>query len=207
MVTVKNIPNIWAPQDCRISKAEPGHAVTAYAPDGFDFAMGRIEVNGTDLDIKEYGRRVKDGDVLVFMTVPAAEGIGASILVSLVLAAVSTGISYALRPNAPSLSRRGVDEDEAKPQPEFSGVQTTVGSGKVISWVAGGPIRIGGHTIESFTDADFETVPDTIGDAEMVARAQSAAPGSQALNTRIAWGWGPYDSIGFSSISNCPMLS
>jgi len=202
MISITRINNIF--HGDRETWYQPeGGLVSSYLPCDFDCQTGIVELNGKHLE--EYDIAANENDNLVIVDLPSGPLVsGAAMLIYAALTGpawiaiptamalsigVSLGLSFLMRPSIPQL-----DEQEAD-FPEFTGVQTTIGSRPIP--IVFGEVRCGGHIIESFTDPKYTVRPETDTDSETIVIDETAlqAPELRALNTRIAYCWGPIESI------------
>jgi len=192
MVRLTRITNILT--DSRATwEAPAGRTLSAYVPHGFDSTTSLIEVDG--LRVENLRLRPQDGADVVFVDLPGLGTIIAAlptIIISLAVSALTSYISYLLRPRPPRLSSPGTGPDDRW---QFQGVQTTIGAGFEIPFILGGPLRVGGHVIESFNDIRFHTQSDSDEGVTTIAEGEKTDPDPQTLNTRILWSWGPIESI------------
>lgn len=193
----------------RTWNATPGHPISSYLSGG---AHWSVQLNGQHVKPFGYGFRPRRGDVLDLVAVPRDPTGGSLIgLITFVLFVASVGLSiasaagaFAAKPRTPG--PRGPREEDVAPSPFFTGVQTTVGSDRPVPIVLGGPVRIGGHVIESATHPKFDLVPDSFPTGVVsVGGLEQQQNSARALYTRIAWGWGPFESIENFEIDGNPV--
>ena len=106
------------------------------------------------------------------------------------------------------ISGRGDDFEDVR---RFTGIQTSVGGGVPIP-VIFGEVRTGGHIIESYNRPQYSYVFRNEAPEGVVFQRNpfgsdnsGTAIGAETLNTRIAWCWGPIESVTSLEIDDNPV--
>lgn len=147
MITVTTIENIFDLSGRRVATAAPGRTVLSYLPDGFATpeSCGVMHDQHT-LSLYQAGKRVtRDGDFVTFWRKPQTTEFWILLIVTIVLAAASAGISALTAPSLPSRKKELEDSETYG----FDGLVNTVRPGTRIP-VIYGEHRVAGHIIQQF---------------------------------------------------------
>jgi predicted phage tail protein len=186
MLTVTYVKDIFA--KTHESWLEPaGREVGRYVPRGWSPALGLVERNGQR--IKNLEQTTRPGDHVVFLTAPDETFFWILTVLSVALTFASLGMSLAMAGSGVPKRRKERDIYQ------WEGVQTTIGPGAPIPFILG-TVRAGGHVIQSYISPQYYIRPSSSwGKTQEVERDEEAVLQSNALNTQIAYCWGPIESI------------
>jgi hypothetical protein len=123
---------------------------------------------------------------------PAATGLGALLVAAadvLLVAGVSYGISLGIAALTAPRRSLGFRGEEESPGRNFAGIQNTVGPGQPVMVILGGPIRVGGHIVQSFERL----------------KTGDGATSETELHTLISLGMGPLKSISDPHVDGNPI--
>jgi predicted phage tail protein len=186
-----------------------GDCIGAFLPRGFSQDHGVVTVNGQTIAFEKLNRLTQDDDEIVFLNYPGDPATLA--VISNVIGAAATWQGHYgdwsfldFTPNF-RLPSFGTTSPADLP-PQFTGVQTTIGSGVPISTVYG-KVRVGGHIIESYNDVKFDISAAESGEITYITETERSEASARRLNTRVAYGWGPYQSITDIEIDQNPIAN
>jgi len=193
MIRVEHIEDLLqrgAPPRVYLQEWRPGLRLAEIIPEGIGahiVSLDREPVRAAQVDTLELqdGATVEVAEVPGFFValLPASAAASTILLAAvadfIVGLAVSAAISYGIAAlnNPPRLGGRRETDSASR---SFEGIQNTVGAGAPIPFILGGPIRVGGHIVQSF---------------ERAASAQEEEDGITTLYTQISYGVGPIEAI------------
>ncbi len=211
MPYVHTISNIFEPEvDSKFH--EGGHALCTYVGNPSDSI---VEWNGKRCEPDDYRKVVEEHDEIIIADVPGF-GLEGPALVWFIIQAiiVVASVSYSIYSSLAAkraLKRAGRGGEQLEDSRRFTGIQTTVGANVVIP-VIFGEVRAGGHIIESFSKPQYSYLDKSQSPAGTVHQRTplgsdraATAIGSETLNTRIAWCWGPIESVSDFHIDENPI--
>ena len=211
MPYVHTISNIFEPEvDSKFH--EGGHALCTYVGNPSDSI---VEWNGKRCEPDDYRKVVEEHDEIIIADVPGF-GLEGPALVWFIIQAiiVVASVSYSIYSSLAAkraLKRAGRGGEQLEDSRRFTGIQTTVGANVVIP-VIFGEVRAGGHIIESFSKPQSSYLDKSQSPAGTVHQRTplgsdraATAIGSETLNTRIAWCWGPIESVSDFHIDENPI--
>lgn len=185
------IENVFDLKTRKTATAAAGCRAVDYVPaEWLDDPVLQLILNGEGLDDDDIHRQVMPGDVLIVARPPAG-GVLETILISLLISAVLTGISYGIQALTAPSQRPLKEELEDSATYGFDAVTNTVRPGTRIPIVYG-THRVGGHIISQFLRPSRDT---SVTDGD---------PQTGELHTLLGLSTGPIEQIDSVRIDRNP---